>query len=283
MPAMAHRPASALLAALGCALLAVLVWVLALNTDLGRAADAAAYAGFVSLQGSMAARVADAVAALCNVAPYAFLSSAIVLAGLALRGPRHAVAASALLVVPCAVTQVLKPALAMERAAMRGPNGIGVEPASWPSGHSTAAMALALAAVIVAPVALRAAVAVAGGLFAIAVGYSVVLLGWHMPSDVLGGFAVAGAGAGVATAALWASDPRPAAAAATAAGREWLPRAWLAAALVAAGVVVAAAVARVVVSIPSPQHQAAFLAIAAAIVALPLLLSGVAAGPPQKS
>jgi membrane-associated phospholipid phosphatase len=271
---MPHRPATALLSALGCAALALLVWVVAFHTGPGRSADAAAYAGFVSLQGSVAAGTADAVATLCNVAPYALLSTALVLAGLVLRGRRHAVAAAALLVIPCAVSQVLKPTLATERAAVRGPNGIGVEPASWPSGHSTAAMALALAAVIVAPAALRAVTAVAGGLFAIAIGYSVVLLGWHMPSDVLGGYAIAGAAAGVATAVLWATAPRPAAA-----PPPWLPRSGLALALTAAALVVAAAVARVVVTLPSPEQQAAFLAVAAAIVALPLLLSGLAAGP----
>jgi membrane-associated phospholipid phosphatase len=271
---MARRPATALCTASGCGLLALLIWVVAFHTDLGRSADAAAFYGFISLQGSAAERAASATAALCNVAPYALLAATIVLAGLAVRGPRHAAAAAVLLLVPSAITQFLKPTLATERAVMHGIDGVAVAPASWPSGHSTAAMSLALAGVIVAPVALRAVVAVAGGLFAIAVGYSVVLLGWHMPSDVLGGFAVAGGGAALAVAALWATDPRPAARPAPA----WVPSGLLAFALTGAGVVLAAGVARIVVAIPSPHQQAAFLAIAAAIIALPLVLSGLAAG-----
>ena len=272
---MAHRPSSALLSALACAAFATLVWAVAFHTDTGNAADVAAYAGFVSLEGSVAEVFASYVAGLCNAGPYAVLSCGIVLTGLAFRGPRHAAAAAALLVVPCAVTQVLKPMLAVTRMGL-GPDGRpAVDAASWPSGHSTAAMAIALAAVIVAPGALRAVVAVAGGLFAIAVGYSVVLLGWHLPSDVLGGFAVAGAGAGLATAALWATDRRPA----VAAPRLQLPGAWVLLALIPAAAVIAAAVARVAVTLPSAEHQAAFLAIAGAIVALPLMLSGVAAGP----
>ena len=64
--------------------------------------------------------------------------------------------------------------------------------ASWPSGHSTAAMALALCAVLVARAALAAVAAALGGAYAVAVGFAVVLLGWHYPSDVLGGYLMAG-------------------------------------------------------------------------------------------
>ena len=41
-----------------------------------------------------------------------------------------------------------------------------------------------------------------GGLFAAAMAGSVVLLGWHFPSDAVGGFAIAGAGACLGAAAL---------------------------------------------------------------------------------
>ena len=58
---------------------------------------------------------------------------------------------------------------------------------SWPSGHSTAAMTLALCAILVAPPVLRTAAAILGGAFAVGVGYALLVLGWHYPSDVLGG------------------------------------------------------------------------------------------------
>jgi membrane-associated phospholipid phosphatase len=38
---------------------------------------------------------------------------------------------------------------------------------------------------------LRALTALLGAGYAIAVGYALVALGWHLPSDVLGGFLVA--------------------------------------------------------------------------------------------
>ena len=64
------------------------------------------------------------------------------------------------------------------------PNG------SFPSGHVTVAMSLAMALVLVAPPALRWAAAAVGSAYAIGVGVAVVLLDWHRPSDVLGAYLV---------------------------------------------------------------------------------------------
>jgi hypothetical protein len=55
----------------------------------------------------------------------------------------------------------------------------------------TAAMALALCLVLVAPARLRPSAAVLGGLFAAVQGYGVLLLGWHYPSDVLAACTIA--------------------------------------------------------------------------------------------
>ena len=86
-----------------------------------------------------------------------------------------------------------------------------IDATSWPSGHSTAAMTLALCAVLVAPPALRAATALLGGAFAVGVGYAVLVLGWHFPSDVLGGFLVAGLWTSLAVAVLHRVEaPEPA-------------------------------------------------------------------------
>jgi hypothetical protein len=53
-------------------------------------------------------------------------------------------------------------------------------------------MSLALTAVLAVPARFRPAMAALGALFAIAVSYSFLTLGWHYPSDVFGGFLVAG-------------------------------------------------------------------------------------------
>jgi membrane-associated phospholipid phosphatase len=72
----------------------------------------------------------------------------------------------------------------------------GVElpwPNSFPSGHTTAAASIAVALLLVTPAAHRLAAATVGAAITAAVGFSVIVLGWHYPSDVLGGLLVVGA------------------------------------------------------------------------------------------
>ena len=121
----------------------------------------------------------------------------------------RALAAGVLLVATCATTEVVKHLLAHARLENWLSPQIAVT--SWPSGHSTAAMTLALCAVLVAPTALRAATALLGGAFAVGVGYAVLVLGWHFPSDVLGGFLMAGLWTSLAVAVLHRVEaPEPA-------------------------------------------------------------------------
>ena len=102
-----------------------------------------------------------------------------------------ALAVAAILLGANVTTELLKHVLAEPSAARCSAASCRCR-RSWPSGHSTAAMSLALASVLAAPA--RAAArssAALGASFAIAVGYSVLATGMHYPSDVLGGFLVA--------------------------------------------------------------------------------------------
>jgi membrane-associated phospholipid phosphatase len=127
------------------------------------------------------------ISRLCDEGPYVVLGLGLVAVAL-LRGRRaRAGAVVVLLVVTGLTTQVLKASLGHPRAG----DILGVELGSWPSGHSTAAMTLALCAVVVAPRALRGAVAAMGAAFALAVGLGVVVMEWHLPTDVAGGYLVA--------------------------------------------------------------------------------------------
>jgi len=63
--------------------------------------------------------------------------------------------------------------------------GLGHGPNSLPSGHTTAALSIALAAVIVAPSAWRSTVAIGVSAAAALVGVALVLGRWHRPSDVI--------------------------------------------------------------------------------------------------
>ncbi len=196
----------ALAGAFACALIAVVTWAVAFRTGVGHTADARVLGDLTTLQQTRAAPLAQRLGVFANPGPYAMLSLALVLIAFALRGALVAAVAGAVLVIPNLVTQVLKRELAEPRSA-----SVVVDAVSWPSGHSTAAMALALAAVLVARGAWRPTVAVVGGLFAVGMAGSVVLLGWHFPSDAIGGFAVAGAGAclGAAVLSLRAATTAP--------------------------------------------------------------------------
>jgi membrane-associated phospholipid phosphatase len=172
--------------ALGLLLLAVL------SLDLASAAslDSHALSGFASLEGPRIEATAHALVHLADPAPLAVLMVLVLGAAVAQGRPRHALGAGALVLGACATTQLLKPLLAEPRSAEIG--GI-VEsfPGGFPSGHATAAMSLALAAVIVTPRYARPFVAFATGLFAAGVSLSLLVLGWHFPSDVVGGYLVA--------------------------------------------------------------------------------------------
>jgi membrane-associated phospholipid phosphatase len=202
-----RRPTLALLAAFACLLAMAVTGLLALDSPGAHERDAAMLHGFVALDRPQVHGAVHALAHLADPVPYLLIGAALVgwalLRGLVWR----AGIVAALLVVTGASTQAVKHLLAQPRLeGWLGAHQVGA--ASWPSGHSTAAMTLALCAVLVAPVALRPVVAVLGGAFAAGVGYAVLVLAWHFPSDVLGGFLMAGMWTALAVAALRVLEPR---------------------------------------------------------------------------
>jgi membrane-associated phospholipid phosphatase len=194
-----------LLAVGACAAAAAVVWAVAFHTVAGARADAAVLAWFLELSVPGMHRLATAVARLADPAPVAVFTAAI--AGIALvRGRvRLALTASAVVIGANVATQALKVWTAEPRP-VELPAGAHVAAQSWPSGHATAAAALALCLVVVAPSRLRPPAAVLGGGLALGVACSVLVLGWHLPSDAIGGFLVAATWtlAGLA----WARLPR---------------------------------------------------------------------------
>jgi membrane-associated phospholipid phosphatase len=129
------------------------------------------------------------------------------LVAVALVRRRARVALAVALVLPAAPlsAEALKPLL----ASVYTPAGWQpVGAASWPSGHATAAMTLVLCALLVAPGRLRPTIAALGSVFAVAVGFSLLILAWHMPSDVLGGYLLAALFVSLAVAALDAAGRR---------------------------------------------------------------------------
>jgi membrane-associated phospholipid phosphatase len=195
------------LAAAGCALTAAAVWVAVTASSWVQMVDAAADHGFIGLRRPSLAPIATTVARTVDPVPLVIV--AIVLMAIAVARGRIRVAAAVPVIIIGAdvTTQVLKPLLAHQRFA----EWLGkaqIQGASWPSGHSTAAMAIALCAVLVVPARLRPAVAALGAVFAVAIAYSLITMGWHYPVDVLGGFLVAATWALLAVAALREADLR---------------------------------------------------------------------------
>ena len=198
----------------GCVVLFAAVLLGVYHTAQGRRLDNAALDGFLStLDNERQKDVVDAVAALCDPGPFLLIGFTLIAIALFRGTPRRAAAVAALLAGSAATTQILKPLLA--KARFDGEvvgfdhliNPVITAPA-FPSGHATAAMSLALGSVIVAPRAWRPVVAAGGALFALAVGFAIVALGWHYPSDIVGGYLVATAWCLVTLAGIRIADAR---------------------------------------------------------------------------
>ena len=175
----------------------------------GRSVDAQSLAGFVRLASSHGQAAAWITARATPVA-YAAIGAVLVAIAAARRRPRLAVGVPAAMGAASATTALLKLALAHPRDShWLTPPGL-VGPASWPSGHATAAMMVALGGVLVSPPVLRQLAALLGAGLAVAVSYAILIVHWHFPSDVLGGFLVAGLWASLMLAAIsWSVRAHP--------------------------------------------------------------------------
>lgn len=263
------RPRTAALGAGVCAALLAAVWVAAFHIGFFAHANQSIFVQFGDLDAhSRLQWVARHFVSPFNPNPYVYLAMAPVAVGLLRGRPRVAFAAGAIILGANVTTELLKHVLSEP-----APSPLLPAP-SWPSGHSTAAMSLALASVLAAPSRLRPAAAALGASLAIAVGYSVMATGMHYPSDVVGGLLVAGIWALSTVAALLAAEQwRPSA---SAGGRISMR-----AALGAPGLVLLGALILTVVVLLIRPHDVvsyaraheAFMVGAAGIAALTLALS----------
>jgi membrane-associated phospholipid phosphatase len=182
-----------------------LIWVVTNLVPAAHREDAVVLHAFTQLERPRLDSWATSLTSLLDPAQFVAWGLVLLTVALVRRRPRTAVAIVAIMVLAPLTTEALKPLVAHPHAQL----GLGtrVPPASWPSGHSTAALALVLCALLVVPRGLRAPVALVGGGFAAGVGCSQLILGRHMPSDVLGGYLVAILWTALAVAALRAAAP----------------------------------------------------------------------------
>ena len=198
-------PASPLAAAGLCVLALALLWAIAELIPAARFRDAQVLYHFTLLSRPSVDAVARPLVGSLEATPFTLWAAALVAVALVRRRPRIAVAVVLITTMATLTTEMLKPLLAHPHARF---GYVQMGAASFPSGHSTAALALALSAVLVAPARLRPLVAAAGAAFAVAVGCALLILHWHLPSDVLAGYFVAGWWTAVAVAALRAAERR---------------------------------------------------------------------------
>jgi membrane-associated phospholipid phosphatase len=278
------RPRTAALGAGVCAALLTVVWFAAFHIGLFRHADQSIYLQFGALHAhGRVELLAGHLVSLFNPNPYVYLVVALLAIALVRGRPRVAFAVGVTILGANVTTELLKHLVAAPRPGSLFPAGTSpLPPASWPSGHSTAAMSLMLAAVLTVPARLRPAAAAIGAVCAIAVGYSVLATGMHYPSDVLGGFLVAAGWTLSTVAALLAAERwRPSSAGQSSPSQASPGRVSIRAALGApSAVLLAALLLTAIVAIIRPHdvvdyaraHEA-FVIGAAAIGALGLALS----------
>jgi len=188
-----------------CLVALALVWVIAELVPAVQLKDALALHDFTLLSRPRVDGPANFLLHLLEPLQFVLWGTALVAVAIARQRPRVALAAALLMGLAPLTSERLKPLLAHPHIQI---GIIHIGAASWPSGHATAALSLVFAAVLVAPARLRPLVAGVGAAFALAVGCALLILAWHMPSDVLGGYLVASFWAALALAGLRAGERR---------------------------------------------------------------------------
>ncbi len=250
-----------------------LTWYAAHEIAWLRRVDVNILLGFLQLNRPRVDWIARSFVWLCDPSHYVVLAAVPVVIALVRGRRRLAATALAVLIGANGTTELLKPLTAGPRDHVTVP-GVVLTNATWPSGHTTAAVALALTLIICVPARLRPAVSGLMALFVIGVVYSLLALGAHYPSDIVGGFEVAGTWTLLALGTLWTYEAhRPALATrlSEAGARVSLRGAVLpplAALLAAVAVGIAVAATRAQAAIGFVGSHIAFIAAASALVVL---------------
>jgi|HubBroStandDraft_4_1064222.scaffolds.fasta_scaffold04396_5 membrane-associated phospholipid phosphatase len=188
-----------------CVVALAFTWVVAALVPATHVKDAVALHDFTLLGGPRLDDLANVLLHLLDPLLYTIWGVLLIAVALVRRRPRVALAVALVLSLAPLTAEILKPLLAHPHAWV---GGSSVDAASWPSGHATAATALTLCAVLVTPARLRPIVAALGVMFLAGVGFSLLILAWHLPSDVLGGYLVGTLWVALAVAGLRAGEAR---------------------------------------------------------------------------
>ena len=185
-PGYRPRLARRLFAAGGCVLFSILVAWVAVFTVTGQAIDTLSMEAAMRWAEPLGA-VGSTVTHIISVPAMVAVGVLIVLIAWLRRRPTLAGRALGMIVAANTTTQVAK--LLIDRPDFHVSAAILN---SLPSGHTTVAMSLALALVMIAPEWFRGPAAWIGYIWTSLVGISVMVFGWHRPADVLVAMAICG-------------------------------------------------------------------------------------------
>jgi len=188
---------AALCCAAGVALLALLFYGSSTFAEL----DARATARLLAPEGSGREAIGQLGADLAEPVPLVFFYVLLVAFAAAWKRPWQLAGAAVVILGANATTQGLK--LVTSHPRVQGAFGVEYPiDIHYPSGHTTAALAVGVGLWLIAPPRYRRPAALAGAALGAAVGVGVVVAGWHFVSDVVGAALVVGFWACLVVAAL---------------------------------------------------------------------------------
>ena len=171
---------------LGAGLAVFVVYLFVVRTYWGQRLDEHAFVGHDFF--SSRAAQADSFLRIVSIGSLVIAIALVAAVAILRRRPRLALIAAASIAISVLSTEFLKLVL-LERPPLVPSN---IFDNSYPSGHTTVGMSVAIAAMLVVPRRLLLPTAVGAGLFGSAFGVAVVAGGWHRPSDAVGAFLVGG-------------------------------------------------------------------------------------------
>jgi membrane-associated phospholipid phosphatase len=182
-PAPAHLHRRLIIAATVAALLAVVIYLVAVHTSLGQRFDNAALLG--SQQQQLSTRTSDSsILERITADSLAVVLLAIAGLGVIRRRPRLGIGVAVTAGVAVVLTDLLRKVL-LDRPFLVH-SDVFYRANTFPSGHTATAIGCALALVLVCPPAWRGWAAVLAGSYAGFTAAAVQTVGWHRPSDAIG-------------------------------------------------------------------------------------------------
>lgn len=186
------RRLSTAAAVITTAFAALAVYLFAFRTGVGRDLDGALLSAVLFPLGERGTGPLTMLVHTADSGPFILASLLVLWFAARRRGPLMALRAGAILAGANLTTQLLQPLLAQPR-----PHEAVIAAQAWPSGHATAAASLFVCVLMLTR---RRSVRVAAGAWAFGVVACVMVLGWHFPSDALGGLLIVASWTGLALA-----------------------------------------------------------------------------------